>query len=124
MQTDDSSGRGVKACSRPHSIRIDPAGQVWTVDAHTSIVYKFTPEGKKLLEISVGDIPDKTNEFCGGSTNTERTWVSGGMADSFMLSRSALPASSTPRRRNRTLASAGAPRSPAVTRGVPNYSMH
>jgi hypothetical protein len=51
----------------PHGIRIDPAGHVWTVDAHTSMVYKFTPEGKKLLEISVGDIPDKTKEFCGAT---------------------------------------------------------
>ena len=49
----------------PHAIRIDPAGNVWTVDANTSMVFKFTPEGKKLLEISVGDVPDKTRDFCG-----------------------------------------------------------
>ena len=48
----------------PHGIRVDLAGNVWTLDAHTSMVYKFTPEGKKLLEISVGDVPDKTQEFC------------------------------------------------------------
>jgi sugar lactone lactonase YvrE len=41
----------------PHGIRIDPDGNVWTVDANTSKVYKFTPEGKKLLEINVGDVP-------------------------------------------------------------------
>jgi DNA-binding beta-propeller fold protein YncE len=51
----------------PHGIRIDPAGNVWTVDANTSMVYKFTPEGKKLLEIAVGDVPDKTKEFCGAT---------------------------------------------------------
>jgi DNA-binding beta-propeller fold protein YncE len=51
----------------PHGIRIDPAGNVWTLDANTSMVYKFTPEGKKLLEISVGGVPDKTKEFCGAT---------------------------------------------------------
>jgi len=51
----------------PHGIRIDPAGNVWTVDANTSMVYKFTPEGKKLLEISVGDVPDPSREFCGAT---------------------------------------------------------
>src|SRR5262245_61099284 len=35
----------------PHGIRIDAAGNVWTLDANTSMVYKFTPEGKKLMEI-------------------------------------------------------------------------
>jgi DNA-binding beta-propeller fold protein YncE len=51
----------------PHGIRIDPAGNVWTLDANTSMVFKFTPEGKKLLEISVGDVPDKTEDFCGAT---------------------------------------------------------
>jgi DNA-binding beta-propeller fold protein YncE len=51
----------------PHSIRIDPAGNVWTVDAHTSKVYKFTLQGKKLLEISVGKVPD--NIQFGGATD-------------------------------------------------------
>jgi len=51
----------------PHGIRIDPGGNVWTVDAHTSMVYKFTPEGKKLLEIAVGDVPSQTQEFCGAT---------------------------------------------------------
>ncbi len=60
-----SWGKGMFAT--PHGIRIDPAGDVWTLDAHTSIVIKFTPEGKKLLEISVGDIPDRTQEFCGAT---------------------------------------------------------
>jgi len=51
----------------PHGIRIDAAGNVWTLDANTSMVYKFTPEGKKLLEISVGDVPDATRDFCGAT---------------------------------------------------------
>jgi len=39
----------------PHSIRIDPQGNVWTVDAGNSVLQKFTPEGKKLQEIVVGE---------------------------------------------------------------------
>ena len=49
----------------PHGIRIDSAGNVWTLDANTSMVFKFTPEGKQLLEINVGDVPDLTRDFCG-----------------------------------------------------------
>src|SRR2546423_10218355 len=30
----------------PHSVRIDPQGNVWTVDAGSSVLLKFTPEGK------------------------------------------------------------------------------
>lgn len=40
----------------PHSIRIDPAGNIWTVDAGSSVLLKFSPEGKKLQEISVGEV--------------------------------------------------------------------
>jgi hypothetical protein len=48
----------------PHGIRIDPDGNVWTLDAHTTMVFKFTPEGKKLLEFAVGDIPERTPAWC------------------------------------------------------------
>jgi len=41
----------------PHSIRIDPDGNIWTVDSSSSMVLKFTPEGRKLMEISVGEQP-------------------------------------------------------------------
>src|SRR3954462_9448981 len=41
----------------PHSIRIDPDGNIWTVDSSSSMVFKFTPDGKKLMEISVGEQP-------------------------------------------------------------------
>lgn len=51
----------------PHSIRVDPDGNVWTVDAHTSMVYKFTPSGTKILEIGVGGVPDSTQDFCGAT---------------------------------------------------------
>ena len=41
----------------PHSIRIDPEGNIWTVDSSSSMVLKFTPQGEKLMEISVGEQP-------------------------------------------------------------------
>ena len=41
----------------PHAIRIDPQGNVWTTDAASSMVYKFSPEGKKLMEIEIGGQP-------------------------------------------------------------------
>ena len=40
----------------PHSIRIDADGNIWTVDAGSSVILKFSPEGKKLQEIAVGEI--------------------------------------------------------------------
>lgn len=49
----------------PHGIRIDPAGNVWTLDANLSKVFKYTPEGKKILEIDVGGVPDPKRDFCG-----------------------------------------------------------
>ncbi len=49
----------------PHGIKIDPTGNLWTVDAHTSMVRKLTPQGEKLLEVSVGDIPFPDKLFCG-----------------------------------------------------------
>jgi DNA-binding beta-propeller fold protein YncE len=51
----------------PHGIRIDPAGHVWTVDANTSKIYKFTRTGKRLLTIDVGGVPDQTRNFCGAT---------------------------------------------------------
>lgn len=40
----------------PHSVRVDPGGNIWTVDAGSSVILKFTPQGRKLQEISVGEI--------------------------------------------------------------------
>jgi sugar lactone lactonase YvrE len=50
-----SWGRGMYKI--PHSIRIDSDGNIWTVDSSSSMVLKFTPEGRKLMEISVGEQP-------------------------------------------------------------------
>jgi DNA-binding beta-propeller fold protein YncE len=60
-----SWGRGMYRI--PHGIRIDPAGNVWTVDANLSKVYKFTSQGEKLLEIDVGGIPNPDAQFCGAT---------------------------------------------------------
>ncbi len=50
-----SWGKGMY--SMPHGIRVDAQGNVWTTDASSSMVYKFSPEGKKLMEIEVGGQP-------------------------------------------------------------------
>jgi DNA-binding beta-propeller fold protein YncE len=58
-----SWGKGMY--TMPHAIRIDPQGNVWTTDAASSMVYKFSPEGKKLMEIQVGGQPTPCrNNFC------------------------------------------------------------
>ena len=51
----------------PHGIRLDPDGNVWTVDAHTSVVLKFSPDGRQRLRIEVGGVPDPNRDFCGAS---------------------------------------------------------
>ncbi|MBI3208086.1 MAG: hypothetical protein HYZ37_04180 [Candidatus Solibacter usitatus] len=49
----------------PHSIRIDPEGNLWTIDAGDSTIRKFTLLGKQLLRTSV-ELPAKPKgEFCG-----------------------------------------------------------
>lgn len=60
-----SWGRGMYRI--PHGIRLDREGNVWTVDANLSKVYKFTNQGVKLLEIDVGNIPDPNAQFCGAT---------------------------------------------------------
>ncbi len=49
----------------PHSIRIDPVGNVWTVDAAASTVIKYSPLGKKMMTITVGEQPDNGSPFDG-----------------------------------------------------------
>ena len=65
----DRSGKIVRSWGRgmyttPHAIRIDPQGNVWTTDAASSMVYKFSAQGTKLLEIEVGGQPTPCNRFC------------------------------------------------------------
>ena len=68
----DPKGRVLRSWGKgmfkiPHGIRLDPAGNVWTVDANTSLVFKFSPLGQKLLQITVGDVPDPARDFCGAT---------------------------------------------------------
>src|SRR5262249_57117106 len=41
-----SWGKGMY--TMPHAIRVDPQGNVWTTDAASSMVYKFSTAGKTL----------------------------------------------------------------------------
>jgi hypothetical protein len=52
-----------------HSIRIDPAGNVWTTDAESSTILKFTRDGKKLLQIEVGEQPPVRRSHFVGTTD-------------------------------------------------------
>jgi DNA-binding beta-propeller fold protein YncE len=51
----------------PHSIRVDPLGNVWTVDAGSSVVRKYSPTGEKLLTIVVGGQPTTAGPFSGAT---------------------------------------------------------
>src|SRR5882724_11176674 len=51
----------------PHSIRLDPAGNVWTVDAQASRVIKYSPKGETLMTIEVGEQPQTRSPFNGTS---------------------------------------------------------
>ena len=58
----DREGKVVRSWGKglykiPHSIRIDPQGNIWTVDSGSSMILKFSPRGEKLMEISVGEQP-------------------------------------------------------------------
>jgi streptogramin lyase len=69
----DAEGRVVRTWGRglytiPHNIRIDPEGNVWTVDAGSSEVYQFTPDGKTLRRIEVG-LPENPEEGFRGTTD-------------------------------------------------------
>src|SRR5271170_3943169 len=49
----------------PHSIRIDHMGDVWTVDAGSSTVIKYSALGKRPITITVGEQPDNGSPFNG-----------------------------------------------------------
>jgi streptogramin lyase len=68
----DPEGRVVNSWGKgmfkiPHSIRIDPQGNLWTVDAQSSMIYKFDPNGAKLMEIAVGGQPEGKTGFAGAT---------------------------------------------------------
>ena len=51
----------------PHSVRIDASGNVWTVDAGSSMVIEYSPRGEKLLTIAVGEQPVNNAAFSGAT---------------------------------------------------------
>jgi DNA-binding beta-propeller fold protein YncE len=68
----DRSGHVIRSWGKglykiPHSIRLDSAGDVWTVDAASSRVLKFSPDGRLLLEIEVGGQPQTRSAFNGAA---------------------------------------------------------
>lgn len=74
----------------PHSIRIDPDGHIWTVDAASSVVLKFDTAGKKLLEIPVGGQPSNPRSAFCGTTDLAfgphgRIFISDGYANARIL---------------------------------------
>jgi len=65
----DRNGKVVRTWGKgmfttPHAIRVDPQGSVWTTDSASSMIYKFSPEGKKLMQIEVGGQPTPCGGFC------------------------------------------------------------
>ena len=74
----------------PHSIRIDPHGNVWTVDASSSVVLKYSPHGEKLMEIDVGGQPENSGNAFNGTTDIAfgpdgRLFISDGYGNACIL---------------------------------------
>jgi len=66
----DRNGKVLRSWGRgdfniPHSIRVDPSGNVWTVDAASSTVIQYSALGQKLMTIAVGEQPDNGSPFDG-----------------------------------------------------------
>jgi hypothetical protein len=91
----DKEGRVLRSFGKglykiPHAIRLDPEGNVWTVDAGSSTVIKFSPNGKKLLDIDVGGQPIAALSAFGGATDIAfapkgRIFISDGYANARIL---------------------------------------
>jgi streptogramin lyase len=90
----DRDGKVVRSWGKglfqiPHSIRLDPQGNVWTVDSGSSMVLKFSPKGEKLMEISVGEQPTGRGRTVGTSDiafgPNGRIYISDGYGNSRVL---------------------------------------
>jgi sugar lactone lactonase YvrE len=94
----DKTGKVIRSWGKgmfniPHTIRIDSAGNFWTVDAGTSLVIKFSPDGKKLMEIPIGEVPTRLNQQPGaflGATDIAfgpngRLYISDGYGNARIL---------------------------------------
>jgi 6-bladed beta-propeller len=74
----------------PHAIRLDSEGNVWTVDAGSSTVIKFSQNGEKLLQIDVGGQPQTSDSAFRGATDIAfapkgRIFISDGYANARIL---------------------------------------
>ena len=74
----------------PHSIRIDPQGNVWTVDAASSTVIEFSPQGEILMQIDVGGQPQNSRSQFVGTTDIAfapngRIFISDGYGNARIL---------------------------------------
>ncbi len=82
-----SFGRGLYKI--PHSIRLDPNGYIWTVDAGNSRIIKFSPAGKELLHFDVGGQPKSPESPFDGTTDIAfakgRIFISDGYANARIL---------------------------------------
>ena len=95
----DKEGRVLRSFGKglytiPHAIQLDPEGNVWTVDAGSSTVIKFSPKGKELLEIDVGRQPEPAISPFRGATDIafapkRRIFISDGYANARILEYSA-----------------------------------
>jgi DNA-binding beta-propeller fold protein YncE len=95
----DRGGKVLRSWGRgryvmPHAIRVDAQGNVWTTDAASSHVIKYSPRGEVLLDIAVGGQPSPCrNNFCSttdvGFAADGRVFVSDGYANARVLEYSA-----------------------------------
>ena len=53
--------------SLPHSLRLDPSGNIWAVDAGASKVMEYRADGQKLLTIALDPVPDTGSPFRGAT---------------------------------------------------------
>jgi len=91
----DQDGRVVHSFGKglytiPHAIRLDPQGNVWTVDAGSSLVIKFSPKGEKLLQIEVGGLRERVGNGFRGTTDItfapgRRVFISDGYVNARIL---------------------------------------
>lgn len=91
----DRQGRVLRSWGKgmyeiPHSIRLDAQGHVWTVDAASSMVYEFSRDGKKLMEIAVGGQPANARSAFKGTTDIAfgsqgQLYISDGYANARIL---------------------------------------
>jgi streptogramin lyase len=83
-----SFGKGLYTI--PHAIRLDPQGNVWTVDAGSSTVIEYSPQGERLLTIDVGGMPERVGNGFRGTTDIAfaakgRVFVSDGYANARVV---------------------------------------